>query len=58
MASWLVAWRRYGVAAVATEQMSFPEVLGHEAVVVEVVALHKAEGYGPLLGPMYDECAR
>ena len=57
-ANWLLAWRRYGLAAVAAGQLSYPDVVAHEHVVAEVVALQALEGYTSALGPIYDECAR
>ena len=55
---WLVSWRRYGIAAVAAEQLTFAAVVTHENIVAEVVALGAAEGYGSAIGPLYSECER
>ena len=57
-ANWLLAWRRYSVAAHVTEQLEFAVSVAHEAVVAEVVVLGQVEGYGATLGPIYSDCER
>ena len=55
---WAIAWRKYSISAVVTDQMTFAETVAHEAVVAEVVALGATEGYGAAIGPLYSECER
>ena len=35
---WIIAWRKYSVTAVVTDQLTFAETVAHDAVVAEVVA--------------------
>ena len=58
LCDWLVAWRKYAIIAVAAQQLTFAQAVAHEAVISEVVSLGKAQGYGTLIGPLYDECER
>ena len=58
LAVWLLAWRQYTVAAVATEQLELVEAAQHEQVVAEVAAQGRNDGYSPFLGVCYDEVAR
>ena len=39
----MLAWGKYGLAAVATEQLPFREVDTHQAVCAEVVARGKVD---------------
>ena len=55
---WIIAWRKYSVTAVVTDQLTFAETVAHEAVVAEVVALGATEGFGAAIGPLYSECER
>ena len=58
LCDWLVAWRKYAIIAVAAQQLTFAQAVAHEAVISEVVNLGKVEGYGTMIGPLYDECER
>ena len=55
---WSIACRKYGIAAVVTDQLTFAETVAHEAVVAEVVALGDTDGYGAAIGPLYSDCER
>ena len=57
-ATWLLAWRQYTPAAVATEQLELVDAVQHEQVVAEVAAQGRNDGYSPFLGVCYDEVAR
>ena len=58
LASWLIAFDRYALAACATQQMSFHSAMRHKNVVVELAMSAHAEKRRPLLGVIYDEVAR
>ena len=55
---WSIAWRKYSISAVVTDQLTFAETVAHEAVVAEVVTLGATEGYGAAIGPRYSDCER
>ena len=58
LASWLIAFDRYALAAAATNQMSFQACMNHKNVVVDVAMSALAEKRRNVLGVIYDEVAR
>ena len=58
LASWLIAFDRYALAAAATNQMSFKASMSHKNIVVDVAMTAASENRRPLLGVIYDEVAR
>ena len=57
-ASWLVAWDRYVIAAVATGQFTWAAGLHHKEVVTEIAMGAHVGDCSLLLGVFYDEEAR
>ena len=58
-ATWLVAWDRYALAALAVEhQLDFSVSLLHKEVVLAIATAAAAGGRSELLGVLYDELAR
>ena len=57
-ALWLVAFEKYALAAVATDQLSFEHAVLHKEVVMEVAAVAQVEGRSAFLAVLYDELVR
>ena len=57
-AQFLVSWRLYTPAAVATDQLELEDAAQHLETVTEVAVNGKNDGYTTFLGVCYDEVAR
>ena len=55
---WQVAWQRYGLAAVATGQMSLAQCNLHANLILDLAALAPSQGRSAWLAVLYDELAR
>ena len=58
LASWILAFDRYALAAAMLEQLPFVLLQTYKQIVVEVAVTARSEGRSTLLGAFYDELLR
>ena len=55
---WQVAWERYALGAIATDQMSWKTAMAHKLIVVDIAASARADERTEWVAVLYDVLIR